>query len=87
MIRKHIFYSGPLRVVVVGYLKFMNQFAVLICFGIINNMTLDEESQEESTVEESSIPSGVLFALWCMAVIFLLLWPIWSIWFILRNQN
>ena len=48
IVSKRLFYSGPLRVVVAGYLKFMNQFVVLICFGIVKNMSVDEKHQNNS---------------------------------------
>ena len=38
IIYKNIFYSGPLFYIVVGYLKLVNQFASLICFGILNSV-------------------------------------------------
>ena len=38
MIGKKIFYSGPIRYVIVGYLKLLNQFTTLLLFGLMQNM-------------------------------------------------
>ena len=35
MIAKKLFYSGPLRYLVVGYLKLLNQFASLFCVALM----------------------------------------------------
>ena len=37
MIAKKLFYSGPLRYIVVGYLKLFNQFASLLCVALIED--------------------------------------------------
>ena len=34
MISKKIFYSGPIRYIIVGYLKLFNQFLTLLLFGL-----------------------------------------------------
>ena len=36
MIYKKLFYSGPIRYVIVGYLKLLNQFFTLFLVGIAN---------------------------------------------------
>ena len=35
ILRKKMFYSGPIRYVIVGYLKLLNQFASLLLLGSV----------------------------------------------------
>ena len=62
-----MFYSGPIRYVIVGYIKLLNQFLTLLLFGLAN---------------EEIVPMLVGYSL---AILFLVLWPLWSAYFLLKN--
>ena len=40
MLYKKMCYSGPIRYIVVGYLKLLNQFAALLLFGMSSQMSI-----------------------------------------------
>ena len=64
-----MFYSGPIRYVIVGYLKLLNQFASLLLFGLASSMSL------------------YLMIGYSLAIVFLVLWPIWSVFFLIKNKH
>ena len=37
LLSKKLFFSGPLRYVIVGYVKLLNQFATLLLIGILSD--------------------------------------------------
>ena len=66
-IANKMFYSGPLRYVIVGFIKLLSRFLAFFLFGIMN---------------DEHVMVLVFFAL---VLISLVLWPIWSAFFLLRN--
>lgn len=63
---KKMFYSGPIRYVIVGYLKLLNEFAMQALDPLV-------------TVYMLVYFSG--------CILFLMLWPIWSAFFLLKNYK
>ena len=67
MVGKKMFYSGPIRYVVVGYLKIINYSATLLLIGLTQNMSI------------------IMLVGYSLAILFLMLWPIWSSFFLIKN--
>lgn len=69
LLAKKIFYNGPLRYVIVGYLKLFNQFVTLLFLAYAN---------------DQGVPLVVGYG--CI-VAFLTLWPLWTEYFLIKNQS
>ena len=67
-IKKYIFYQGPLRYVIVGYLRLLSVFLSIFMFEIADT------SRHHGFL--------VLYGLLSFALV---LWPLWTIYFLLKN--
>lgn len=69
MIQKKLFYSGPLRYVIVSYLKLQNQFFNMLVIAMLSGAAF-----------YLTIAYGFL-------VVLLMVWPLWTLYFMIGNRK
>ena len=69
LLKKQLFYSGPIRYIIVSYLKLANQFMSLLFVALVRKQ-------------------NYMMAIgYCFVVVALWAWPLFTQWFLIKNQK